>query len=68
MSEIKKEVIKTFDGECVLTLRKVKHSKEGEMRDYLSLSDGLNATGIFLGPKTKEAIIKFLGGTNGRKK
>lgn len=62
MSEPKKKIIKTFDGECVVTLRKAKHSKTGKMVDYLSFSDGLNATGVFLGKDTKKEIVEFISG------
>jgi hypothetical protein len=54
--------IKTADGECILTLREVKHPKSGKLVEYFSISDGLNVSGVFLGKDSKEEMYKFLKG------
>ena len=60
-----KEIIKTFDGECVVTERVMKHPKNGENQLYLSFSNGQDVCGFFVGSKKKEDIIKFLTAKKG---
>lgn len=60
MSEPRKEVIPTFDGSLIVTERKVKHPKSKEMVDYISFSDGMSVSGVFLGKETKKELSKFL--------
>ena len=60
MSEPKKEIIKTFDGTLIVTESKVRHPKSKEMVDYLSFSDGMSVSGVFLDKNTKKELSKFL--------
>lgn len=67
MSEPKKTVVKTFDGECVITERVMKHHKSGKTELYLSFSNGQDVCGFFVGEKTKAEIIKSLTERKGAK-
>tara|TARA_R110002012_G_C11437240_1_gene590125 strand:- start:72 stop:326 length:255 start_codon:yes stop_codon:yes gene_type:complete len=60
MSEPKKEIIKTLNGNLIVTESKVKHQKSGDLLDYLSFSNGQDVCGVFMDKNTKKELSKFL--------
>lgn len=59
-NEPRKEEIQAIGGKLIVTERKIKHHKSGELQDYLSFSNGQDVCGVFLDKNTKADLVKFL--------
>lgn len=47
-------------GKMHLTERKLKHPQTGKMANYVSFSNGMDVSGVYLNDKAKKEIAKWL--------
>lgn len=60
MTEPRKEILKTYDGECIVTHREMNHPKSKEKAMYLSFSNGQDVCGFYIGKDTIKDLVKAI--------